>query len=117
MEVAVKSVIVNKVPEATWLVDTMQSPPVVNILVQYFPVLFPMEKQFYEATKKHGLIKVIEDAVYIRNQTAHKGTPPPSREKVAEIIAAVQELLWICDYYSGYRWAELHINSLRHDII
>jgi hypothetical protein len=88
----------------------MQAPPVVDILIDYFPRLFPDEKQFYEPTKKRGIIKTIYDAVYIRNQMVHKGASPPREEKVAEIIAAVQELLWICDYYSGYKWAEHHIN-------
>jgi hypothetical protein len=44
---------------------------------------------------------------------AHKGAPPPREEKVAEIMEAVQKLLWICDYYSGHTWAELHINAMR----
>ncbi len=112
LEVAVKTVIVNKVPDAAWLVDSMQSPPVVNILLHYFPVLFSVDKSFYEATKENSLIKVITDAVYIRNQMLHKGASPPTHEKVVEIIAAVQELLWICDYYSGHTWAERHIKAL-----
>ena len=117
VEVAVKSVIVGKVSDAAWLVEAMQSPPVVDILTHYFPRLFQSEKQFYEPTKERGLIKVIYDAVHIRNQMAHKGAAPPRRERVVEIIAAVQKLLWICDYYSGHRWAELHINSMGQDII
>jgi len=113
MEVAIKSVITGKVPDAAWLVDTMQSPPVVDILIHYFPCLFSKEKQFWEPTKERGIIKVVYDAVQIRNQMVHKGAPPPKREKVAQIVAAAQELLWVCDYYSGHKWAELHINSMR----
>ncbi|MFH0344663.1 MAG: hypothetical protein ACHBNF_21630 [Chromatiales bacterium] len=117
VEVAVKSVIVDKVPDAAWLVETMQSPPVVDILTHYFPRLFPGEKRFYEPTKERGLIKTIYDAVHIRNQIAHKGVPPPKIKKIAEIIAAVQELLWVCDYHSGHTWAELHIQSMRQGSI
>ena len=113
VEVAVKSVIVGKVSDAAWLIDTIQSPPVVDILIDYFPRLFSEEKQFWEPTKERGIIKTIYDAVGIRNQIANKGDPPPKREKIAEIIAAAQELLWVCDYYSGHKWAELHINSMR----
>jgi hypothetical protein len=112
VEVAAKSVIAGKVSDAAWLVETMQAPPVVDILIDYFPRLFPGKKQFYEPTKKRGIIKTIHDAVYIRNQMVHKGYPPPREEKVAEIIAAVQELLWVCDYYAGHGWAELHINAM-----
>lgn len=112
-EVAVKSIIVNKVPKIKWFVDNIQSPPVVKILIQYLPELFQDEKQFYKPKKEDRLIKTIEYAVNIRNEIVHKGEGPPSTEKVSEIIDAVQELLWICDYYSGYRWAELHINAMK----
>ena len=112
-EVAVKSVIMNKVPKIKWFVDNIPSPPVVKILIQYLPELFPNEKRFYEAKKEDRLIKTIADAVYIRNKMVHKGNHPLSTEKVSEIIDAVQELLWICDYYSGYHWAELHLNAMR----
>jgi hypothetical protein len=115
-EVAVKSVIVNKFPKIAGFVDNIQSPPVVKIL-HYLTNLFQDEKQFYEAKKEDRLITTIDYAVERRNQMVHKGNPPPSTEKVSEIIDAVQELLWICDYYSGYRWAELHINAMRQDII
>ncbi len=112
-EVAVKSVIVNKVPKIEWFVDNIQSPPVVKIIIQYLPALFSDEQQFYEAKKDDRLIKTIEYAVNIRNQMVHKGILPPNPEEVSKIINAVQELLWICDYYSGYRWAELHINAMK----
>jgi hypothetical protein len=112
-EVAVKSVIVNKVPKSKWFVDNIPSPPVVKILIQYLPELFPDEKRFYAAEKKDRLIKTIDDAVHLRNEMVHTDSLPPKPEKVSEIIDAIQELLWICDYYSGYRWAELHINAMK----
>jgi len=109
IEVAVKSVIVSKVSDSAWFVNNMQSPPVVDILTQNFPLLFSDVNKFYEPTKKRGLIKVIYDAVTIRNEMVHRGALPPKRKKVAEIIAAVQALLWICDYFSGNIWAEKYI--------
>jgi hypothetical protein len=117
IEVAVKSVIIEKVADAAWLVDSMQSPPVVDMLTDYLPRLFAGEMQFYEPTKKEGIIKTIFDAVTIRNQVAHKGVPPPKEEKLSEILAAVQEMLWVCDYYAGHKWAELHINSMHQGSI
>lgn len=112
IEVAVKSVIVEKVPDAAWLVDGMQSPPVVKMLTDYFPHLFAGENLLYKPTKEQGIVKNIFDAVTIRNQMAHKGAPPPEEVKVSEILAAAQEMLWICDYYVGHKWAESHIKSM-----
>ena len=111
LEVATKAVIIDKVSDAEWLVEKMQSPPVVDILFDYFPRLFPDVTKFYELKKDQGIIKTIADAVRIRNEIAHKGFAPPTHEKVAEIILAVKAILWVCDYYSGYRWAEQNIKS------
>jgi hypothetical protein len=116
-EVAVKSAIAKKVPESTWLIDNIQSPPLVKILMEYLPTLFSQEKQLYETRKGSRLIKTIEDGVFIRNGMIHRGSHPPSSEKVREIIDVVQELLWICDYCSGYRWATGHIQAMRQQNI
>ena len=110
-EVAVKSLIVSKVPQARWLVDSVQSPPLVKILEEYVPMLFSDEKQLYVANKAKGLIKTLFDAVQIRNSIVHKGSSAPPDEKVSEIIRAVENLLWVCDYYHGHRWAEEYIGA------
>ena len=115
-EVAVKSVIVNKLPEAAWLVDSMQSPPIVNILIEYFPKLFDDREKFYEPTKKQGLVKTICDAVLIRDRMAHKGAAPPVKGKISENILSVELLLWICDYYCDYKWARSHIQRIQEDL-
>lgn len=113
IEVAVKAVIVKKVSNSEWLVGRIQSPPVVDIITEYFPKLTADEELLYKPTKKEGLVKTILDAVTIRNAMAHKGDPPPKEETLSLILEAAQELLWICDYYSGHTWAIEHINALR----
>jgi hypothetical protein len=94
IEVAVKSAIIDKISDAAWIVDNIQTPPVVEILTKYFPILFSDVNQFYEPTKERGIVKVIYEAVTIRNQMVHKGASPPKKEKVEEIINAVQDFLW-----------------------
>jgi hypothetical protein len=116
-EVAVKSTIANNVPESKWLVENIQSPPLVKILVEYLPNLFSQVDLLYETNKKSRFIKTIGDGVSIRNGMVHGGSPPPSSEKVREIIDVVQELLWICDYYSGYRWAVGNIKAMKQQNI
>ena len=101
-EVAVKSTVIATMPKTAWLVENLPSPPLVKILSEYFPVLFEKGESFYDSNNKEGLLKTMEAAVFLRNQMVHKGTAPPSRDKVREILHGVQELLWICDYYSGY---------------
>ena len=110
IEVAVKSVIMTKVPDAAWFIENIQSPPVVNILTKYLPILFSNVSRFYEPRKESGTIKVLNEAVTIRNQIVHKGVSPPKDEKISEILDAIQELLWVCDYFSGNLWAEEYIS-------
>jgi hypothetical protein len=115
-EVAVKFAIVNRAPDNTWLIDNMQSPPIVKMLIKYLPTLLQEEEQlFYKAEKNSEFIKTFMDGVLIRNEMAHKGTRPPTTEKVLEIIRAVQKLLWICDYYSGCLWAKQHIHLMESE--
>ena len=112
-EVAVKFTIAKKVPESTWLLDSIQSPSLVKILTDYFPVLFPYKIKPYKTSKENSFIETIKDGVSIRNKIIHQGDAPPSIEKVKAIIKSVQELLWVCDYCSDYHWAITHT---RHDL-
>lgn len=113
LEVATKSVIRSKTPNTAGFVENEQSPPLISIFIDHIPSLYPDVNRFYELSKDRGVIKTINDAVTIRNQIAHEGSNPPKGEKVFEIIAAVENLLWVCDYYSGHKWAEQHINPSR----
>ncbi|WP_421867048.1 hypothetical protein [Motiliproteus sp.] len=108
-EVAVKSVIANKCPQATWLLDELQSPPLTKMLVEYFPALLHSHEPLFIPDRKVGLVKSIDDAVAIRNRIVHKGSSPPNFDKLEEILTAIQQLLWICDYWSGYKWAAEHL--------
>ena len=112
-EVAAKSVIINRLPEAAWLVESVQSPPLVNILIEYLPVLFPGVEELYVPTKSEGLVKTILEGVQIRNRIIHTGASPPSDEKITEIICAVEALLWVCDCCDGHEWAEGYVRQLR----
>ncbi len=104
-EVAIKSAIAERVPDAAWLVEDNQAPPVVEILISYFPSLFSDKQLFYKPTKKEGIVKTLFDAVHIRNQMVHKGVAPPSEDKVSSILEDIEKLIWGCDYLSGHDWA------------
>jgi hypothetical protein len=109
-EVAVKEVLYNIVPNSQWLIENIQSPPVFRIIKDYFPQIIPEEKYIKIKENCESLTIALKKAVFIRNRIAHRGESPPEDEKVEGIIQSVEQLLWICDYCSGYEWSADYID-------
>lgn len=116
-EVAIKSAIAEKIPDVAWLVEENQAPPIVDILVSYFPKLFSDKQLFYKPTKKEGIVKTLFDAVHIRNQMVHKGIGPPSEDKVSRILEDIEKLIWGCDYLSGHEWALINATDNHNEYL
>jgi len=114
-EVAIKSVVVERIPDASWLIEDYQAPPIVDILINFFPTLFSAKEIFYKPTKKEGIVKTIFDAVHIRNQMVHKGEAPPCAKKVASILEDIEILIWGCDFLSGHKWALSNVPTPKQD--
>ena len=57
------------------------------------------------------ILEIIEKGITIRNKLAHEGTGTPKSETLDEVLDAVIDVLWLCDYYSGFAWAINHINN------
>ena len=110
-EVGIKELLSNKVPDADWLINSIQSPPIINILTEYLPVLFENIEAYYQPDRKVGLVKSLNDAVTIRNQLVHRGAIPPTLGKLDEILAAVENLLWTFDCLAGFDWAEYYVTG------
>jgi hypothetical protein len=110
-EIGVKLCISNLVPDATWLVENVPSPPVERMLREYLPKL-PAQNRINGAVMPPParILEVIKKGVNLRNQIIHKGAivKPTTCEEVFE---AVRDVLWLCDYYSGYEWALNYVSS------
>ncbi|ABI81912.1 hypothetical protein Pcar_3293 [Syntrophotalea carbinolica DSM 2380] len=115
---AVKTTIGTLVPNSNWLVENVPSPPVSRLLIEYLPTLpvgntvggkvLPPPKTTMEVIKK---------AVTIRNRIAHIGAKAPSDDTLDEILDAIQDTLWLLDYYCGHAWAYEHIsNTTRQEL-
>lgn len=112
LEVAIKTTISTLIPNTTWLVENLPSPPVSRLLIEYIPKLptvntiggkvLPPPKQITDIIKK---------AVIIRNQIAHIGGKAPNDETLDRILDAIRDTLWLLDYYCGYLWAYNHISE------
>ena len=104
-EIAVKRCISVLVPEAEWLATNLPTPPLPQILMQYFPQL-PARCTFNGIVKpppKHAMDD-LKDGATIRNSLVHAGANPPA-QKVESILRSVRDVLWMVDYYCGAVWA------------
>jgi hypothetical protein len=114
-EVGLRGLIGSLIPDAKWLVDEIQTPPVGKILRKFLPTL-PVKAKWADGrpiTPPSELIKLIEKAFEHRNAVVHVGAPPPSRRELAIMLKAIRDFLWICDVYLGEHWAIKHVSSER----
>jgi hypothetical protein len=101
-EVGLKRVIGSFVPDAQWLLDEIQTPPFTKMLRDYIPTLKGVTYiKGKEIAPPPKLIEKLEKAVKKRNKIIHAGKEAPDNKELLEMLAAIQDFLWICDMYSG----------------
>jgi hypothetical protein len=107
VETAIKSLISELLPQTAWLIENLQSPPIVKIVRELFEFL-PVRCGFTGTVKRppKGIISALGRGVELRNQIVHGRKVEISSEQLQEILKAVRDMLWIIDYYSGHHWAE-----------
>jgi len=110
-EIALKQLIGELAPDARWLAENVPSPPVHKIARDYIPSLqvkARLKGKSLRPPKK--LLKRLIEAVELRNKVVHAGEAPPQQEKLGEILAAMEDLVWICCLYAGHTWAWNHVS-------
>lgn len=111
-EVGFKKLVGTLVPEAQWLMDEIQTPPLVKMLDKFLPTLpvrCKLEGKSIRPPK--ALLKRLDKAVECRNKVVHTGQPPPSTDDLDNMLRAVSDFLWICDAYGGQGWALQNISA------
>jgi hypothetical protein len=106
LEVGVKECITTLVPDTKWLLDNLASPPVEKLLKLYFPEL-PVKNsiQGKALAPPAYIMEEIKKGVTLRNQLTHKGAPPLEYETLRDILLAVKDVIWLCNYYMGFEWS------------
>ena len=97
-EVALKSLIVMKMPDAGWLVENIPSPPIVSIATEYIPALTGERLP-------EGIVDDLKVGVNLRNKLVHSGKANVSPERLERTCSSVRRLLYWIDALSGNEWA------------
>ncbi len=113
LEIGVKQIIGDLVPDAEWLAFNLPTPPVDKIIRDYIPRL-PARLLVGENPIKvpSSLLETLKKAVTARNTAVHAGSTPPAADFIDRVLEAVSDLLLIFDYLAGNAWA---LNSLSPD--
>jgi hypothetical protein len=111
-EVGFKQCVSVLVPEAGWLVEEVQSPPLYKMLTEYLPHP-PVKLGLTGKTlvPPEDLLHEIKTGIKLRNQVAHQGNASVTSEKLDRILKAVSDLLWILDFYQGHKWAICYVQQ------
>jgi HEPN domain-containing protein len=106
LEIGVKQLIGTLIPGAEWLALHAPSPPVVDILRDYLPTI-PADESIggYVTSPPDDILRILKNAVSVRNVTVHRGQGELRRDFIAEVLGAVADVLWMCDYFTGQKWA------------
>jgi hypothetical protein len=109
-EVGFKECVSNLVPEAGWLVENLQSPPLYRMLKEYLPLLpVKLRRMGKTLVPPDELLREIRTGNDLRNKVSHSGHVEITAEKLDRILKAVSDLLWILDLYQGRPWAVRYI--------
>ena len=100
-------------PRIRWFIETGPTPPPMSLLKRYLPTCegrCNFGGRTLAPPKASGVPAVLDSAFRRRNSLAHTGgTDVLDPRELAQLFAAVQDLLYLLDYYLGFEWALDHI--------
>jgi hypothetical protein len=105
-EVGFKRLVADLAPSATWLIQALESPPLVKMLKDYLPELparNTLGGHVYGPPKY--VRRLLTEAVAERNRVAHSGAGSVRGRVLTDILDAIRDLLYLFDYYAGQQWA------------
>jgi hypothetical protein len=112
VEVGIKEVISALIPEASWLVENIPSPPLERLVTDFLPTL-PVRGHLPGTSRvdpKKELLDELKKAVRLRNELIHTGRSSPDGAWLDDWLALGSSLLYAFDSYSGKAWAGRRIS-------
>lgn len=110
LEVGTKDCISRLIPESTWLVDNVPSPPVHKILKDYLPKLLAIRGNLALFAPTRSLLKEVQEAVENRNAFVHRFASSGNYQKAEKALRylelentlwMIEDFLNLFDVYTG----------------
>jgi hypothetical protein len=103
-EVGVKQYAARGGESESWLLSELPSPPLTKLLKDYLPLLTTRRTTNGEVIPR-SIRASLDSAVQTRNKIVHRGAGAPSSIVLTELLATVNDLLYLLDWLSGSEWA------------
>ena len=114
VEVEVKRLISEIVPDSEWLVANLPTPPAFRLIKTYLPMIINIPAN---QLPPRSLIRSLQAGIELRNSFVHGGlrgwvgTSDLSPDQVEEIMETSSDLLWLFDLYRGHSWAVSYLSE------
>lgn len=111
LEAGIKSHVSRVAPDAAWLMDKAQTPPIFDMLNNYIPLLHMsrgVDIEFWDKIKPK--IKKIQKLVEFRNTVTHTGNIPKGAEEFDIYFDIVRDILYLLDVLDGHEWAKQRVS-------
>ncbi len=105
LETGVKQFVSGRVPDASWLVEESQAPPIVRMLTEYLPKLLDSDGASFRPPEGQ-VLNTLKKGVRLRNRVAHLGYSDFREDTVEDVLDAVESMLWRLDAAAGFSWAD-----------
>jgi hypothetical protein len=106
VEIGIKALISDRVPDAEWLTFNLPMPPVEKLIQEYIGRLFPdVSSVEYESSFPKDVIQALRKYVSLRNAIAHRGQEADSAD-AWKTCDCMRDILYRLDYVAGNKWAK-----------
>jgi hypothetical protein len=111
-EVGFKQFVSKVFPDAAWILESLQSPPLVKMLTELFPwSKLRVQINGKDLTPPDSVTTTLTTAVKLRNDVVHGRVENLNRKTVHSVLTAVRDLLYFLDAAQGQRWALYHLSA------
>jgi hypothetical protein len=111
VEAGVKAHIASVVPDAKWLLESLQSPPIPVMLSEYVERLHKSRGTDMAFWNEFSAARTdIKDLITIRNTLAHTGVFPKLKKNLRLYIRSISDILYALDVLAGHEWAKERVH-------
>ncbi|HEY3212383.1 MAG TPA: hypothetical protein VGL16_04150 [Actinomycetota bacterium] len=105
LEVGFKELVADLVPNARWLVENIQTPPLHRLLGEYLPLLpARLPVNGHAGAPPKSFLNTVRDWTGVRNVVSHSGRARIDLHELEDVLRLVRGFLWLFDYYRGRVW-------------
>ncbi len=99
-------------PDTAWILESLQSPPLVKMLTELFPwPKLKMQINGKDLTPPESVATTLKKAVLLRNDIVHGRAENLNGKTVNSVLTAVRDLLYFLDAVQGQPWALFHLSA------